>query len=717
MKETEIVYADRETDFAKIKFFCGKGGVGKTTCAASYGVHLAADRGYKTLIVSTDPAHSLADSLDMSLKKGQVSAVIGCDNLWALELDTTEAVEDFREAISKLTSINQTVDKELRDWASRLGLEEFRDILDNIPPGADEFIALTKVFIPSETMSCGNQFDYIVIDTAPTGHTIRLLAFPMFLDRFLSKALKLRTKLDNALNRLNNMWSLMGTSSSMNKQTLSEAVRRIATFQEQMQAVNRKLRDPNNTDFLLVTIPSRLALEESTRLMQHLKMQHFPIQALIVNQLIDDKSASSYWEHIIRGQERILEKFKENIQEKPIVEIPYLGADMAGRQGIHVLMKLIEDELHNKKTLAMHPFFQFPNKGNTISNMENCQFLLVGGKGGVGKTSSSSAIGSYLAKEGYKVLIVSTDPAHSLGDAWEFKLSGKKEMNVLAHLHSFWLMKDNLFAMEISPEESIEEFRRLLRDLTTDGVGGWGGEVVRNLGLVDFIDILDNPPPGTDELVALTKVIALVENNEYDRVIIDTAPTGHTLRLLSFPEFIDRLLSRVLALKKRLDSTIGLLTSFFRRPDANDSIKNAVERVELFRSRMETLRHVLHDKQKTCFCIVSIPTELSYQESMRLLNSLSQVGVTILAIVINQIVSKHMKETVRKEIVELQSIYWKALKQRLKMEMLLATEKELPIVSMPFFDMEVRGLSALRIFSKLLISSLKEHEKAMDLLE
>jgi arsenite-transporting ATPase len=87
-------------------------------------------------------------------------------------------------------------------------------------------------------------------------------------------------------------------------------------------------------------------------------------------------------------------------------------------------------------------------------------------------------------------------------------------------------------------------------------------------------------------LVALTKVLELVDLKQFDLVVVDTAPTGHTLRLLAFPEFIDRLLGRVLSLKKRLDSAISLVTNIFRRSDVNSSIQDAVSRVEKFQSRM-----------------------------------------------------------------------------------------------------------------------------------
>ncbi|GJQ13287.1 hypothetical protein GpartN1_g5078.t1 [Galdieria partita] len=688
-QQLKVAVTKRE-ETTHIKFVCGKGGVGKTTCAAAYGVFLA-EQGYRTLIVSTDPAHSLADSLDIDIKKGEIVPVIGCENLWALEVDTTAAVGEFRDAVSNLTSINQTIDKELQEWASRLGIEEFRDILDNIPPGADEFIALTKVFISSETTS--RKYDYLVIDTAPTGHTIRLLAFPDFLSRFLSKALSLRGKLDSALNRVNNLFSLVKDKNSFNKNVISNAVKRITQFQEDMQQFHDQLRDTSRTNFVVVTIASNLSLEESTRLVCYLKTQQFHVERLIVNQLISADTKAAYWHSLMKGQQRILSRIKETVTDKPIIQIPYLGAEVEGLKGVHQLSKYLDDNLNRTENKVFDEWLVKMNNLNrrdddvSLSVESKSQYIFVGGKGGVGKTSISTALSVCMSKE-RRVLIISTDPAHSLGDALETKLSGSPTF-----------IKDNLYAMEIDPEQSIEEFRQLLLDLQMEGSNSWGSEVVRTLGLGDFMDILDNPPPGTDELVALTKVMELVDLRQFDLVIVDTAPTGHTLRLLAFPEFIERLLGRVLSLKKRLDGAIGMVTNLFRRSDVNSSIQETVSRIEKFRSRMVLLRNIITHEKWTSFCVVTIPTELSYQETMRLLQSLSSSQVKVLAVFVNQVISSVLEDESFQEVVRVQSKYLEKLSK-------LAKDNSVPLVSMPFFDMEVRGLSGLRIFSKLLLYDL-----------
>ncbi|KAJ1487130.1 anion-transporting ATPase-domain-containing protein, partial [Baffinella frigidus] len=190
--------------------------------------------------------------------------------------------------------------------------------------------------------------------------------------------------------------------------------------------------------------------------------------------------------------------------------------------------------------------------GGLFEKGSKSQFVFVGGKGGVGKTSTSSALGvqlagfvggkggvsksaqvaalgMQLADAGLKTLIISTDPAHSLGDCLAVKLAGEP-----VEIEG---TQGNLWAMEVDTEEALEKFKSKLRSVSQ--MGGRLGDLGSKIGLDEFADILENPPPGTDEVVALGDVMDVMREGTFDRVIVDTAPTGHTLRLLSFPDFLD----------------------------------------------------------------------------------------------------------------------------------------------------------------------------------
>lgn len=176
----------------KYYFLGGKGGVGKTSCAASLAVKFA-DHGHPTIVISTDPAHSLSDSFALDLAGGDLVPIEGLNSpLFALEINPEKAKEDFRTASQKNGG------SAVKDFMNNMGLgmlaDQFGDLklgelLDTPPPGLDEAIAISKVmqFVESQQYS---MFSRIVFDTAPTGHTLRLLSLPDFLDASIGKIMK-----------------------------------------------------------------------------------------------------------------------------------------------------------------------------------------------------------------------------------------------------------------------------------------------------------------------------------------------------------------------------------------------------------------------------------------------------------------------------------------------------------------------------------------------
>ena len=226
------------------------------------------------------------------------------------------------------------------------------------------------------------------------------------------------------------------------------------------------------------------------------------------------------------------------------------------------------------------------------------RLVFVGGKGGVGKTTTSSAIAVRCADEGLSTLLVSTDPAHSLSDALMQDVSGGKPIDVdgcaglqvlevetadaleRCHLISRHLPPSPAISRHLPP--SHHRFRGAVSGFRASdlGLGGAAEEILSQLGLNEFSDILDNTPPGLDELLALAEVLERVEGgstdgggtaNVYSRIIFDTAPTGHTLRLLAFPEFLNSLVTKLIALKSRLSGAIALL-QVSERPTAHSCV-------------------------------------------------------------------------------------------------------------------------------------------------
>ncbi|KAJ0021706.1 hypothetical protein Pint_32116 [Pistacia integerrima] len=243
----------------------GKGGVGKTSCAASLAVKFA-NHGHPTIVVSTDPAHSLSDSFAQDLTGGKLVPVEGVDSpLFALEINPEIAREEFRSASQKSAGSGM---KDLMDsmglgmLADQLGELKLGELLDTPPPDSQEYSTFTR----------------IVFDTAPTGHTLRLLSLPDFLGASIGKIMKMKEKLASATSALK---SFLGK-----EETQLDAPHKLEQLKERMAKVRDLFRDKDTTEFVIVTIPTVMAVSESSRLHASLRKEGVPVQRLIVNQVL-----------------------------------------------------------------------------------------------------------------------------------------------------------------------------------------------------------------------------------------------------------------------------------------------------------------------------------------------------------------------------------------------------------------------------------------------
>ncbi|XP_057824569.1 ATPase GET3B isoform X2 [Cryptomeria japonica] len=264
----------------------GKGGVGKTSCAASLAVKFA-NSGHPTLVVSTDPAHSLSDSFAQDLSGGELVPVEGPDSpLFALEINPEQARAEFR-AVSQNnggSGVKDFMDSMgLGSLAEQLGELKLGELLDTPPPGLDEAIAISKVmqFIQAPEY---NMFTRIVFDTAPTGHTLRLLSLPDFLDASIGKILKLKQKLASATDAIKSVFGKGG-------EARENATDKLEQLKERMAMVRELFRDKESTEFVIVTIPTVMAVSESSRLRASLEKENVPVKRLIINQVLPPSSS------------------------------------------------------------------------------------------------------------------------------------------------------------------------------------------------------------------------------------------------------------------------------------------------------------------------------------------------------------------------------------------------------------------------------------------
>jgi arsenite-transporting ATPase len=251
--------------------------------------------------------------------------------------------------------------------------------------------------------------------------------------------------------------------------------------------------------------------------------------------------------------------------------------------------------------------------------VEGPDYILYGGKGGVGKTTMAAATGLASARDGTATLVVSTDPAHSLSDTLETEIPSEP-----AQIRE----EIPLYAVEIDPENAFGE--------NPLGVEDSLGPLADLLG-----DDMANPfgasMPGTDEAAAMRLLLQYLDDERFDRVVIDTAPTGHTLRLLELPDVMESMIGRLIAFREKMGGMMGSVTGMFGGDDTDDQMEEGIGDMRELSRRIERLRTVLQDPTKTDFRVVLVPEELSVMESERLLTQLEEFGIPVGTIVVNRV--------------------------------------------------------------------------------
>jgi arsenite-transporting ATPase len=291
----------------------------------------------------------------------------------------------------------------------------------------------------------------------------------------------------------------------------------------------------------------------------------------------------------------------------------------------------------------------------------------------VGKTSLAAATAVSLAKRGKKVIVISTDPEHSLSDSFEAKIGGEERK-----------IAKNLYAVEIDPQKAVGEYKEKIMP-KIDSM-----DALRGLGLGDTFDMM-GMTPGIDEMAAMDKFMQYMRSREYDFVIFDTAPTGHTLRFLSLPELMDSWVGKMIMIRMRFSGMIGafkrLLPFTKEEPDGDMGL----EQLQVMKSRMEEARKTLSDPEKTRYNLVMIPEEMSILESERTLPLLKQYKIHVGTVIVNQIIPENTKCSFCSE------------KRKQQLERLKAMKKKFgkyPIRRIELAKEEVKGMKMLEKMGK-----------------
>ncbi len=330
--------------------------------------------------------------------------------------------------------------------------------------------------------------------------------------------------------------------------------------------------------------------------------------------------------------------------------------------------KLSSRKNSGREELLLSPRIQECLKSRT-------KLLLFGGKGGVGKTTVAAATAVLLAQAGRSVLIISSDPAPSLSDIFETQIGGTINEPV-----------KGIFAIELDVRQSIEKYKAM-----------YGGIIVDALATIVPVDreilsdIPDDVAPGFDEIFALGEVLTFMGKG-YDYLVWDTAPTGHTLRLLSLPDTIQKYADAMSIIHKRVEGILATIKTVFDRETETVSIDEVLSDL---RETALYMHMLLSDPARTEFVPVIIPEALALNQTIRLKATLDELGVPVRRMVVNGIVPKS-------------DCPFCMSRRAVQMKYLAAIREQfapgLTVIEMPLFPFEMKGLGHLLRYAHLLQS-------------
>lgn len=579
----------------------GKGGVGKTTCAASLASRSGA-RGTRTLLLSTDPAGALGDVLGAPLG-ATPRAIREHPGVFAFQLDPAGARDAF------LARWRETL-VAIIDRGTYLERPDVEGLVDAAFPGIDEAMAMLALASLE-----GEEWERIVVDTAPTGHTLRLLALP---DTF--RALVGLLDLMQAKHRFM-------VSALTHRYRADEADAFLSAMTAQVGALQAVLRDASRAAMVLVARPEEVVVAETERYASELGTLGVHVGALVVNAVPSIPSD---------GERESMVRLATLGADVPHYAVPRLTSPPHGTAGLAGWGEAMErlapaagakgterragppprHHDHSAGVDSSHP----SSATQPRSSPEIRPLTIVGGKGGVGKTTVACALALFTAGVRRRVLLVSTDPAPSVADALAQPI-GDEETPVEG--------ASGLDARQMDAAAAFARLRDEYRariDAVFDGILGGGMDATHDRRIIR--DLLALAPPGIDEVYALSLLGEAQAEGRYDTIIVDPAPTGHLLRLLEMPALALEWSHRLMRLMLKYKELAGL--------------GDAAQELLAFARRTRLVEAMLREPaeagalRRSGFLAVALDEPIVRSETVRLVEAVRGQGVDVSGIIWNR---------------------------------------------------------------------------------
>lgn len=460
-----------DINLTKYLFFTGKGGVGKTSAACATAVALA-DEGKKIMLISTDPASNLQDVFNTELNNKGV-AIKDVPNLVVANFDPEEAAAEYRESV-------------IGPYRGKLPEAVLKNMEEQLSGSCTVEIAAFNEFSSFITdEKAAEDYDHIIFDTAPTGHTLRMLQLPSAWTNFISE----NTHGASCLGQLSGLES--------KKEVYKNAVDNLANKEK--------------TTLILVSRPESSPLKEAERASIELQDIGVNNQVLIINGVLEEHD-DYLSDAIYKKQQNALKDIPAGLKTIETFKIPLRPYNITGLENVRAFLK-DNNIKYNDETLNIN---HIPKLKDIIEDLYNSdkKVIFTMGKGGVGKTTIAAAIALGLAKKGKKVHLTTTDPA--------------------AHLRFVLDESYGITLSNIDEKEELEKYREEVLSKARETM---------NEDDIAYIEE-DLRSPCTQEIAVFRAFAEIVERSENEVVVIDTAPTGHTLLLLDSTQSYNKEIER-----------------------------------------------------------------------------------------------------------------------------------------------------------------------------